>query len=302
MMMLTTTKADTFKVFSNQPLTRLAGVYFENLGDLFFYRSHWKLINYINLSSLEDKERILTFFLNKINILSTRRPEYSDQDAISTEIRYLRKKIEQLSTYREILNDLIGRPEEETGSNTRGTRFRRGAFNLIQQIPKTLFGTLDFNDADYYNKQIDLLYNNSKQTINLYKEQISIIQSTASHFSKTFVKHGRKFKEVDFNLNQLNKQLMNLSKTLTVTQQNIVINSYLLECSEMALEFKTELETLTDATLLARRGLLHPKILSPKELINNLRNVQYLPHDKKFPVRTQSMLELNQFHNLQSVK
>lgn len=239
---------------------------------------------------MEDKEKILTFFLNKINILSTRRPEYSDQGTISTEIRYLRKKIEQLSTYRETLNDLIGRSEEETGSNTRETRFRRGAFNFIEQIPKTFFGTLDSNDADYYNKQIDFV----KQTINLYKEQISIIQSTASHFSKTFVKHGEKFKEVNFNLNQLNKQLTNLSKTLTVTQQNIVINSYLLECSEMTLEFKTELETFTDATLLARRGLLHPKILSPKELINNLRNVQYLPHDKKFPV----MLELNQFHNL----
>ncbi|KYN27540.1 hypothetical protein ALC57_03068 [Trachymyrmex cornetzi] len=42
----------------------------------------------------------------------------------------------------------------------------------------------------------------------------------------------------------------------------------------MMLEYAIELETLTDAILLARRGLLHPKILTPNELFYNLKETR----------------------------
>ncbi|KYM93376.1 hypothetical protein ALC62_16023, partial [Cyphomyrmex costatus] len=51
---------------------------------------------------------------------------------------------------------------------------------------------------------------------------------------------------------------------------------------------------LTDAILLARRGLIHPKILSPKELFNNLKETRYATNNKQLPVP----LESNQFTNL----
>lgn len=49
-------------------MKRLAGVYFENLGDLLIFRDHWKFINYVN-PPLEEKENILKFYVDKIETL-----------------------------------------------------------------------------------------------------------------------------------------------------------------------------------------------------------------------------------------
>lgn len=70
-MLIATTNCESepFKTFTNQPLKRLAGVYFENLGDLSIFRDHWKFVNYVNLVPLEEKENILRFYTSKIDIL-----------------------------------------------------------------------------------------------------------------------------------------------------------------------------------------------------------------------------------------
>ena len=58
---------------------------------------------------------------------------------------------------------------------------------------------------------------------------------------------------------------MNTGKNLTETQLNSLVNSYLIECSEMIFDNAIELETLTNAIFLEHR-LIHPKTLTPKEL------------------------------------
>jgi len=62
----------------------------------------------------------------------------------------------------------------------------------------------------------------------------------------------------------------------------------------MTLEYAIELEILTDAILLARRGLVHLKILSFKKLFNNLKKTRYTIDNKQLPIS----LEPNQFTNL----
>lgn len=62
------------EAFVNQPLERLAGVYFENLADLHIFRDEWKFINYVNLAPLEEKEKILTFYVEKIDLLCHSNP------------------------------------------------------------------------------------------------------------------------------------------------------------------------------------------------------------------------------------
>lgn len=87
---------------------------------------------------------------------------------------------------------------------------------------------------------------------------------------------------------------MTNSKLLIEAQLNTEVNSYLIECSEIMLEYELELEILTDAISLARRDLIHPKVLTPKELFDNLRETQYALNNKRLPVP----LEPNKFTNL----
>ena len=62
----------------------------------------------------------------------------------------------------------------------------------------------------------------------------------------------------------------------------------------MLFEYELELEILTDAILLARRGLIHPKIITPKELFNNLQGSHYALDDKRLLVP----LDPSEFTNL----
>lgn len=199
-----------------------------------------------------------------------------------------RKKIRKLKIDRQNINDMLGRPTQPEH------RFKRGVFNFVGQIAKILFGTLDSSDADYYNNQIDRAYNNSKELTNLYKKQINVIQSSINTFSDLFKAHAKQFEEVNYNLEKLNKYILDNHRELSVTQINTETNSYLVECAEMLLEYEFELGTLTDAILLAHRGLIHPKLLTPKELFKILKESQYIPADRKLPV----VLELHQFGNL----
>lgn len=291
--MTITTSSEPVEDFNNQQLKRLAGVYFENLGELSIFRDHWKLINYVNLKPLEDKENVLNFYIFKIKTLCYSKFKFDIVCSGSQELQRIQRKLETLKTERETINDMIGRFDDENHSDHSGTRNRRGVFDFVGQISKILFGTLDSSDADYYNEQIDLVYNNSKQLTELYKKQISVMQSTLNEYSDIFAANNQKFKEIDFNIGELYKQLHNITVGITEVHLNAVTNSYLVECTEMLLEYELELSILTDAILLARRGLLHPKILTPKELFNNLKDSHYMTN-KKLPVK----LEPSQFNNL----
>lgn len=288
--MIRMTNTELVETFVNQPLERLAGIYFENLADLHIFRDHWKFINYVNLTPLEEKEKVLKFYLNKIDLLCYSKYGYDITCSGLQELERLQRGLASLKADRETINDLIGRSNNIKDEH----RWKRGVFDFVGQIAKILFGTLDSSDAEYYNEQIDLAYNNSKQVTNLYKKQISIIQATIGNFSNAFAENNQKFKEVDFNIGELHKLILKGEEKINEAQLNTMVNSYLIECSEMLLEYGLELEILTDAILLARRGLIHPKILTPKELFNNLKETRYAVNDKQLPVP----LEPDQFTNL----
>ncbi|XP_072758657.1 uncharacterized protein [Anoplolepis gracilipes] len=285
--------SNSFEAFTNQPLAYLPGLYFESIGNLLIFRDYWKFISYVNFAPLEEKENILKFYIHKIEILCYNLYGNNISRSGLQELQCIERKLTAIKADREILNDMIGRFDDKP-LNNRSAKVKQGVFNFIGQISKILFGTLDSYDADYYNEQIDLVYNNSKQLANLYKKQISIMQSTINNFSNAFIANNQKFKEIDFNLNTLKAHMLQNSNKLTETEINTKIYSYLLECAEMMLEYELELEILTDAILLARRGLLHPKILSPKELFNNLKDSHHMINNRRLPVT----LVLNQFNNL----
>jgi hypothetical protein len=53
------------------------------------------------------------------------------------------------------------------------------------EISKVLFGTLDENDAEYYDEQIRNFERNSKDTTELLKQQVYVIKSTLGTLNLT---------------------------------------------------------------------------------------------------------------------
>jgi hypothetical protein len=59
--------------------------------------------------------------------------------------------------------------KEITGQQTRGKRKKRGVFNFIGELSNILFGTMDEDDAQYYNEQNKIVEQNSQDTNELLK-------------------------------------------------------------------------------------------------------------------------------------
>ena len=55
---------------------------------------------------------------------------------------------------------------------------KRGVFDLIGGISKILFGTLDYEDFNYYTDKITHLENEQLYLLKLSKEQITVVKTT----------------------------------------------------------------------------------------------------------------------------
>lgn len=163
----------------------------------------------------------------------------------------------------------------------------------IGTIFKHIFGTMDEDDAIKYSNAIQHLKTNSRTILNLVKENILISKSAITNFNETLI-------EINKNEDRLNNIIGNLSTR--INNMTIVTNSLLfkiaiqetfsvLQASLLSLSYK--LEDIVNSILFAKTNTLHPSIITPNELYNELvANVKHLPKYSEFPID----LELHNIH------
>lgn len=178
-------------------------------------------------------------------------------------------------------------------------RVRRSAWlGVIGSLSKTIFGTLNEDDAIKYDNAIQSVQNNEKRLSSLVKENILVTTSTLSKLNKTF--YEVKTNEINLNIaiDELSQKLKNISKISKEINFKVKLNSILnsLESSVLALSF--QLQDITNAILLSSQHILHPAILPPTQLYEELvDNYRHLPTDMKLPLN----LELSNIHKLINV-
>ncbi|XP_045783688.1 uncharacterized protein LOC123879838 [Maniola jurtina] len=160
-------------------------------------------------------------------------------------------------------------------------------------IFKHIFGTMDEDDAIKYGNAIQQLKNNDKSLLNLVKENILISRTAIINFNETLI-------EINRNEKRLNDVIENL--TSHINNMTIITNSILaktamqelfsaLQSSLLSLSYR--LEDIVNSILFAKTNTLHPSIITPKDLYNELvTNVKHLPKFSEFPVN----LELYNIH------
>jgi len=82
----------------------------------------------------------------------------------STRLRQTRET-ERLTT------SIFGRNKEEN-------RRKRRLFDFVGKVRKVLFGTMDEDDAQHYNDQIEHFEQNSNSLTHLLKQQLTVVRST----------------------------------------------------------------------------------------------------------------------------
>jgi hypothetical protein len=133
------------------------GLCYEQLGETTLYNTDWRTVVYVDLGQTDRDIEQLNQYITHINQLfhATEIQNWTDCShfkALSVET------FKRIKGSKRPLGELI---EKEP----KPLRRRQGALNFIGEISKILFGTLDADDANYYNEQIKQFEENWRGTV-----------------------------------------------------------------------------------------------------------------------------------------
>jgi hypothetical protein len=255
------------------------GIHFEHLGELRFFNNKWKLVTFVELENISNKLLSLKNYRKYTTDLCNNENAQYHYYICQLFLKSSKYTFEKIEKELEVLHELIGH------SHLSESRQKRGWFNIVGKATKVLFGVLDEEDAKYYNDKISQMNKDETSVLQLLKEQTKIVQSTIINFNNTIG-------TLDFNENLLKNNIKKISDELSKVKENFHflyiktgIEEHVTILNMMLNQLQLEIMTITNAILVARKGVLHPSILTPLRLINELKDVsESLPHGLEFPV------------------
>lgn len=269
-LLLSVTHATHFIVnnFSHSP-----GIYYDKVNNVKFTNSNWKLVTYLDVDTFDEKIDFVDSAYAKSQKSCYDLAALEKTTLCESSLNLISIAINSLKSRQSELKHLLGYHVQ-----------KRGLFNAIGTIFKTLTGVLDNDDAEFIHTSIDKINANELQFKQLLKSQVQIVKSTIQNFNKTMI-------SLNANRKTLNKNIILIQKLAEATQRDIsdiktIIkleqNFQLLEL--MISETESELNTLINAILFLKQGSLHPSLISPSQLVKELTNtLQYLPSDVQYP-------------------
>ncbi|KAL3269175.1 hypothetical protein HHI36_008260, partial [Cryptolaemus montrouzieri] len=174
-------------------------------------------------------------------------------------------------------------------------RKKRGIINGIGSIFKTLFGTLDQDDAEYYGEAIHKVETTDQHIVSLLKEQVQIVDSTIRNFNSsiTNVEKNNQIFETNFNI------LYNLTKensdNFFMLELKQLIEERFSLMTLVTSELNNEYTNLINAILFAKTNQLHPMVITPSQyLIELSKTLPNLPISTSYalPLKEENVLPL----------
>jgi len=141
----------------------LLGVCYGSKGVAIFYNIAWRTNVYVNLHKIDNETLLLRQYVHHVDILCqmTVLRNCTGCAHFSSDTM---ERLNQLTRTESLLKEIKG---QQTG----GKR-KHGGINFVGELSKIMFGTVDEDDAQYYNEQIRLLEKNSEDMNTLIKQQL----------------------------------------------------------------------------------------------------------------------------------
>lgn len=253
-----------------------AGMYFDKLGTGRTYNQHWKIVSYVDTDYLSEKFGIIDRFSDRVNNICFFMKEHEDKILCKQTAHLLNIKIPLLKRKELILKTYISHTHRE----------KRGLVNVIGSGLKALFGTMDSDDAHNIDSSIDELQKSNINILTLVKDQTSIIQTTIHNFNHSFLVLKKNEELMNENFNKISKFQTGLINQINKIDFSINLLEQLSSLNMLVTELETDYDMLTNAVLFGQRNQLHPSILSPKQLVEELvKTITHLPENLAYPVQ-----------------
>ena len=269
---------NSFKEFVNLP-----GIFYEHLGDAKLNTDTWTLLSSTNISFSENRLFTLAdLILRTVHLCQSYPYKRNNYYYCDQSIRLLQNTITRISSKFETISHLIG--------HSSNSRSRRGLINGGSYVFKWIFGIPDADDAQYYSEAINQAQNDERNIQILMKQQIQVIKSTITNFNETVSNLRLNERILNDNIDKINIFMNELRSDNTNNELLSTITDHINLLNELTYQMETEFDNLISAILFAKRNILHPSIITPKHLLQELRSAR-LPIDREFPV-------LNEFKNI----
>lgn len=236
--------------------------------------SSWKILTYLNVTILNDK-------LDMISSIYKRSVMHCD--LVKKENQYfvckqpfdmLNTKIAKLIEKEETIESLVGHK-----------KVKRGLFNAVGTVFKTIFGTLDNSDAEYFESAINKVMTDERTYSDLLKEQIQVVKSTITNFNESInILRTTEF-YLNENVEKLEKFANKTIKKLNDLALNELISEHVTLLVLLTTELDEEFDNVINAILFSKKNVLHPSIINPINLINEInKHIHLIPKGLTIPI------------------
>lgn len=163
-------------------------------------------------------------------------------------------------------------------------RKRRGIFNGIGSVWKSITGNLDASDGEYFNECINKVSQDERHIETLLKNQISVTTSVIKNFNTTIQRLQIDEETFNRDLIEINQSITNIADDLAFYQAQIKT----LEICEFLMEsyafVENYLNDALNAVAFARLNILHSSIITPKDLISALQQASQSLRKNNLPL------------------
>lgn len=233
-----------------------SGFIFEHLGKSVNHVDDWSFVDFYDLRQVEKQIESLRNYTSHVEDFKPKKRE--------TDLRNVRKIINNMLTLTERIENNYKRllPLKRT---------KRGLFNALGRLEKFIFGTLDDEDEDRFNSQIEDLRINSNSLQKLAENNIGLVNDTLNEIksrSQTFLKIQK----------DLNRQLHNVTDFYNLARISSIFDQFLSQYSFLSETVNDLFEVIESA----KNNKIHPFLLTSSEIIDQAHSLT-LPHNTFFP-------------------
>jgi hypothetical protein len=249
------------------PIESSAGLYFDEIGNVFLYPTQWKIVSYVDLKptqrlwkQVKSHQVQISNYCDKIQNASW----YPMTDC-SGFTPYIRTKTRYIEQLKDIISDYLASNPE---------RIKRGLMDVGGDIIKFLFGTLTQSDAQKYTKHIQELENEQHSFLQISKEQMIILKSAITSFNVTMQKVNRNEKILTENLQHLNQLVVTeINKMQSQLDSVLMINENIRQTQRGINECQHSFEILVDAFLHAQDGIIQPQLITVAKIKDMMKEL-----------------------------
>ncbi|KPJ05203.1 Envelope fusion protein [Papilio xuthus] len=158
-------------------------------------------------------------------------------------------------------------------------------FSGIGTIFKHIFGTMDEQDAIKYSTAIQTLKGNDKKLSELMRDNILMTTTALLAYNDSLNSINKNEHRLNEALDALSCNIYNITLEINLIDTRSKIDELmnLISASLFTLSFK--IGDIQNSILLSKNNVLHPSVLTPKQLyLELLDNIRYIPKGKELPI------------------